>query len=89
MFWLRRFRKYFVFDEPPLGGLFDCIGVRSKEHEQWIDVTIRGDIQSIIAVGMIDQSEENNWMMSHVVQARQDGGSQCLSLARCLSVSLG
>ena len=32
-FWLRRFSKGFAFDEPPLGGLFDCIGVRSKENE--------------------------------------------------------
>ena len=59
-FLVATFRQGFAFDEPPLGGLFDCIGVRSKEYEQWIHVTVRGDIQSILAVGMIDQSDEND-----------------------------
>ena len=43
-----------------MGIIFDCTGVRSKDYEQWIHVTVRGDIQSILAVGMIDQSDEND-----------------------------
>ena len=40
--------------------LFDCTGVRSKEDGQWIRRTIWDDIQSILAVEMIDQSDEYN-----------------------------
>ena len=40
------------------GRVFDCIGVRSKEHEQWMHVTVWDDIQSILAVGMTDQSDQ-------------------------------
>ena len=58
-FWLRRFGNILSSMNRRWGG-YSIVSAFDQRNMSKVHVTVWGDIQSILAVGMIDRLDENN-----------------------------